>query len=49
MVVTIVLKLRAPDEKNWRDGSADTGVCRIDLVVGEMVCRSDGSGPVTVG
>lgn len=49
MGVTIVVKLRVLDENISRDGSADASVCRADLVVGEIVCRSEGSGPVTVG
>jgi hypothetical protein len=50
MVVTTVLKLRGRDEDSIsNEGSADTGVCGTDLVVGRIVWSSDGSGPVMVG
>jgi hypothetical protein len=49
MVVTTLLKYCVPDEKNSSDGSVEIGVNVVDLVVGEMVSRSDGRGPVTVG
>jgi hypothetical protein len=48
-VVTTVLKLLELDEMSENDGSGESGVCRIDLVVGEIVSRSDGNGPITVG
>jgi len=37
------------DEKISKDGRAESGVWRSVRVVKDMLCRSDGSGPVTVG
>jgi len=37
IVVTTVLKVRGRDENITNDGVADSGVCRIDRVVGGMV------------
>ena len=48
-VVTTVLKRLDRDEKISKDGRAEIGVWRSVRVVKGMVCRSDGSGPVTVG
>lgn len=48
-MVTTVLKLLRFEVNSSNDGRADSGVCRSDLVVGRMVSRSDGNGPVTVG
>lgn len=42
-----VLRLLVANSSN--DGSSDRGVWRIDLVVRGNVCKSEGSGPVTVG
>jgi hypothetical protein len=51
IVCTTVLKPRVRDENSWNDGSAEIGVCVVDLVVGTTVARSEseGIGPVTVG
>jgi hypothetical protein len=55
IVVTTVRNVLGLEEYSWKDGrdeiggSDERGVCRIDLVVGRMVCKSDGCGPVTVG
>ena len=49
MVVTTVLKLLGREEKIENDGSAEIGVCVVDLVVGTTVWRSDGNGPVPIG
>ena len=48
-MVTTVLKLRLRDVNTSKDGSAESGVCVVDLVVGTTVCRSEGRGPVAVG
>lgn len=48
-VLTMVLKLLGVDVNNSNEGSSDKEVCRIDCVVSGIVCKSDGSGPVTVG
>ena len=48
-VVTTVLKRLDRDEKISKDGRAEIGVWRSVSVVKGIVCRSDGSGPVTVG
>jgi len=48
-VVTTVLKRLDLDEKISKDGRAESGVWRSVRVVKDMLCRSDGSGPVTVG
>jgi hypothetical protein len=37
------------DENISKEGRAESGVCRSVRVVNDMVCKSDGSGPVTVG
>jgi hypothetical protein len=37
------------DENISKEGTAESGVCRSVRVVNDMVCKSDGSGPVTVG
>jgi hypothetical protein len=37
------------DENTSKEGKAESGVCRSVRVVNGMVCKSDGSGPVTVG
>ena len=37
------------DENTSKEGRAESGVCRSVRVVNGMVCKSDGSGPVTVG
>lgn len=48
-MVTTVLKLRGLDENTWNEGSPEIGICVVDLVVGTIVARSEGIGPVTVG
>ena len=48
-VVTTVLKRLDRDEKISKDGRTEIGVWRSVRVVKGIVCRSDGSGPVTVG
>lgn len=47
-LTTTVVKLPGVENIS-NEGRSDKGVCRIDLVVSGIVCRSDGSGPVTVG
>jgi hypothetical protein len=37
------------DENTSKEGKAESAVCRSVRVVNGMVCKSDGSGPVTVG
>jgi len=48
-VVTTLLKRLDRDEKISKDGRAEIGVWRSVRVVKGIFCRSDGSGPVTVG
>lgn len=48
-VCTMVVKLLGAGANSSNEGSSDSGVCWTDLVVGGIVCRSKGSGPVTVG
>ena len=48
-VVTTILKRLDRDEKISKDGRAEIGVWRSVRVVKGIFCRSDGSGPVTVG
>lgn len=48
-LLTTVLKLLGVEVKSSKEGGSDNGVSRIDLVVSGIVCRSEGSGPVTVG
>jgi hypothetical protein len=51
IVCTTVLKLRVLEENSLNEGSAEIGVCVVDLVVGTIAARSEseGGGPVTVG
>lgn len=48
MLLTMVLKLLGVVNSS-NEGKSERGVWRIDLVVRGIVCRSEGSGPVTVG
>jgi hypothetical protein len=49
IVVTTVLKRLDLDKKISKEGRAESGVCRLVRVVNGTICRSNGSGPVTVG